>query len=82
MQTGLQMIMEQFRTQLRRYGAERILIQKGMAFDPEIHEAVLHLPTRDWPPGSVIEEVSAGFRLKGRMVRAARVVVAASPDRA
>lgn len=75
---GLQMIMDQFRNQLRRYGAERIVAHKGLAFDPEVHEAVLHMPTQDWPAGVVIEEVSAGFRLKGRLLRAARVVVAAS----
>jgi molecular chaperone GrpE len=78
-QAGLHMIMEQFRNQLRKLGAERIAAWKGSPFDPEVHEAVLHLPTTQWPAGTVVEEVASGFRLKGRLLRAARVVVAANP---
>lgn len=76
-QAGLQMIREQFANQLRRLGAERIAIQQGSLFDPSEQEAILHLPTSTQAPGTVVEEVSAGFRLKGRLLRAARVVVSA-----
>lgn len=76
-QSGLQMIREQFANQLRRLGAERIAIQQGSLFDPSEQEAILHLPTSTQAPGTVVEEVSAGFRLKGRLLRAARVVVSA-----
>lgn len=76
-QAGLQMIREQFANQLRRLGAERIAIQQGSLFDPSEQEAILHLPTSAQAPGTVVEEVSAGFRLKGRLLRAARVVVSA-----
>jgi molecular chaperone GrpE (heat shock protein) len=39
----------------------------------------MHLPTRDHPAGSVVNEIAAGFMLRGRLVRPARVVVAAAP---
>jgi molecular chaperone GrpE len=73
---GLQMILDQFRNQLRRLGAERIVATKGSSFDPLLHEAILKMPS-ELPPGSIVEEVSSGFHLKGRLLRAARVVVAA-----
>ena len=73
---GLQMILDQFRNQLRRLGAERIVVTKGGSFDPLLHEAILRMPS-DLPPGAIVEEVSSGFHLKGRLLRAARVVVAA-----
>jgi molecular chaperone GrpE len=76
--SGLHMIMEQFRNQLKRAGAERIPAAPGTPFDPEVHEAVLHLPSTELAPGLIVSEVSSGFRLKGRMLRAARVVVAAA----
>lgn len=74
--SGLNMIVEQFRNHLKKVGAERILASPGSPFDPEVHEAVLNLPTAEYPPGTIVSEVSAGFRLKGRLLRAARVVVA------
>lgn len=73
---GLLMILDQFRNQLRRLGAERIVVTKGASFDPLLHEAILKMPS-ELPPGSIVEEVSSGFHLKGRLLRAARVVVAA-----
>ncbi len=75
---GLKMILDQYNKLLKRAGAERVEAAKGLPFDPEIHEAILHMPHAELPEGSVVEEVSAGFRLKGRLIRPARVVVAAA----
>lgn len=74
---GLQMIVEQFRTTLRRSGVERIPAAPGTIFDPEVHEAVLHVATDLHPPGTVADEASPGWKLRGRLLRAARVTVAA-----
>lgn len=77
---GLQMIVEQFRRQLLRVGFERVPAARGSAFDPEIHEAVAHVPEDDVPEGAIVEEVSAGFRLRGRLFRPTRVTVAQRLD--
>jgi molecular chaperone GrpE len=74
--SGLRMIVEQFRRQLLRVGMERIAITRGAPFDPEVHEAVAHVEDPEAPEGSVLEEVTAGFRLRGRLFRPARVTVA------
>jgi len=45
-------------------------------FDPHVHEALLSQPS-DAEEGSVIEVVQKGYTLGDRVVRPARVVVAA-----
>lgn len=76
---GLQIILDQFRGVLRRVGVERIGASRGAPFDPEVHEAVLHVSAMDVEPGAVVDEVSPGYRLRGRLFRPARVTVAAPP---
>jgi molecular chaperone GrpE len=76
---GLQMIHGQFQGLLRRLGVERIESSPGTLFDPACHEALLHQPTDRVLPGCIVEEVTGGFSLRGRMLRPARVVVASTP---
>lgn len=78
-QAGLNMIAEQFKALLKRLGVERIVADPGTLFDPAQHEALLHVDTTDVLPGCVVNEVAAGFMLRGRMMRPARVVVASTP---
>jgi molecular chaperone GrpE len=47
-------------------------------FDPHVHEALLSQPSSE-EEGSVIEVVQKGYRLGDRVLRPARVVVAAAP---
>lgn len=88
---GLQMVTEQVHARLRRLGVERVAATRGVDFDPEQHEAMQRVPTADLPAGSVVEEIAAGYRFRGRLLRPARVSVAmpsptepeaASPDAA
>src|ERR671936_815901 len=62
-----------------------LLAKEGLAeistdgkFDPHVHEALLSQPS-DEEEGSVIEVVQKGYTLGDRVVRPARVVVAAPP---
>lgn len=79
-QMGLTMISDQFNGLLRRLGVERIDAGTGVLFDPALHEALLRMPTSDVLPGCIVNEVSAGFVARGRLIRPARVVVAADED--
>ncbi len=76
---GLQMIVEQFKRLLVRVGFERVDADRGVLFDPACHEAVMHVRTDDALPGTVVDEVQPGFRLRGRLFRPARVTVSAPP---
>ena len=49
-------------------------------FDPHVHEALLSQPS-EAEEGSVIDVVQKGYKLGERVVRPARVVVAAPPAR-
>jgi molecular chaperone GrpE len=62
-----------------------LLTKEGLAeigtegkFDPHVHEALLSQPS-DKEEGSVIEVVQKGYKLGDKVLRPARVVVAAPP---
>ena len=49
---------------------------EGQKFDPEFHEAVEHVKDKDFKTGEIVEELARGFKLNGRVIRAAKVKVA------
>lgn len=51
-------------------------------FDPNIHEALMRQPSQEHEPGTVVEQIAKGYRLRDRVVRPAKVIVAAAPDTA
>ncbi len=61
---------------LERHGV-RPIETDGM-FDPHVHEALLSQPS-EAEEGSVLDVVQKGYKLGDRVVRPARVVVAAAP---
>lgn len=63
---------------LQRYGIEEVDPQ-GEPFDPTRHEAMTMQPSADAEPGSVLTVYQKGYALNGRLLRPARVVVAAEP---
>ena len=50
---------------------------EGEPFDPEYHEAMSMMPSTDVEPGSVLTVIQKGYTLNGRLLRPARVIVAA-----
>jgi len=67
------------RAALERTGVTEI-DPAGQPFDPQLHEALSMQPAPGAEPGSVVAVVQKGFQLNGRLLRPARVVVAATPD--
>ena len=61
---------------MQRFGIEE-LDPEGVPFDPEYHEAMTMQPSDTAEPGSVLTVVQKGYSLNGRLLRPARVVVAA-----
>ena len=55
---------------------------EGQPFDPALHEAISLLQSRTAEPNSVIAVVQKGYLLHDRVIRPARVVVAAAPAEA
>lgn len=53
-----------------------VLEPYGEPFDPQFHEAMTMVPSETAEPNSVIDVLQKGYSLKGRLLRAAMVVVA------
>jgi molecular chaperone GrpE len=51
----------------------------GLPFDPNVHEAVVHEETAEYPDNQVIGELQRGYRLHDRVLRPALVRVANNP---
>jgi molecular chaperone GrpE len=72
------MVQRQFVDALGGLGIERVK-SLGEPFDPAEHEAVQHVETTEVPVGAVAQELQAGYRWNGRLIRPAMVVVAKTP---
>lgn len=77
---GLGLLAGQLNSILRDWGVEPIPCQVGDLFDPELHEAVMRTdPTEEVPEHHIASVLETGFRLGGRVLRHAKVVVAGPP---
>lgn len=52
----------------------------GLPLDPNQHQAMLEIPSADAEPGTVLQELQAGYMIKDRLLRPAMVAVAKKPD--
>jgi len=52
----------------------------GLPLDPNQHQAMMEIPSADAEPGTVVQEMQAGYMLRDRLLRPAMVGVAKKPD--
>ncbi|MCY7339777.1 MAG: nucleotide exchange factor GrpE [Sphingomonas bacterium] len=71
---GIAATLREIDTIFARNGIERIAA-KGMPLDPNKHQAMIEMPS-DQEPGTIVEEMQAGYMLKDRLLRPALVGVA------
>lgn len=62
-----------------QHGISRIAAM-GLPVDPNQHQAMLEIPTDDVAPGTVVQEMQAGYMIKDRLLRPAMVGIAKKPD--
>ncbi|MEP5487518.1 MAG: nucleotide exchange factor GrpE, partial [Parasphingorhabdus sp.] len=48
--------------------------------DPNQHQAMVEIPTGDEEPGTIVQEMQAGYVIKDRLLRPAFVGVAKKPE--
>jgi molecular chaperone GrpE len=77
LEEGVRLVHRQLASALEREGLAEI--ETDGKFDPHVHEALLSQPS-DADEGSVIEVLQKGYRLGDRVLRPARVVVAAAKE--
>ncbi len=75
---GVEMIVKQFADVLSAKGLE-VIPAKGEPFDPNIHEALTHQPSDEFPADTVMEEFQRGYRLGDYVLRPTQVVVSSGP---
>ncbi len=76
---GLAMIQDRLWRTLEKEGLEAIR-PSGGPFDPNLHDAVAQRPAADQSPDTVLEVMLPGYRLRGRVLRHAQVIVAGAPQ--
>jgi molecular chaperone GrpE len=79
LEEGVRLVHAELAAALEREGLAEI--ETNGRFDPHVHEALLSQPSEE-AEGSVLEVVQKGYRLGDRVVRPARVVIAAAPAEA
>jgi len=72
---GILKIKEQILDFLRKEGIEEIKCL-GENFNPNFHEAVESVQTKNYESGIIIEEIKKGYKLNGKVIRPAKVKVA------
>lgn len=78
MQEGVRLLAQQLETILSRHDCKKIEAL-GQPFDPHIHEAISHLPSKEYPANTVAAVAATGYQLHDRVVRPAQVVVSSGP---
>lgn len=73
---GVALVQEQLVNTLTGHGLTEIAVEPGVAFDPEVHEAVMTQPSDDHDEGAVVQVMERGYLLHGRLLRPAKVIVA------
>lgn len=71
---GIECIMKQFEKILKDHGVEQIKTV-GEIFNPELHEAIGE-EASDLPEHTIVREVEAGYMMKGKVIKVAKVIVA------
>ena len=74
-QKDAQMTMTQLKTVLEKLGVEEIPAQ-GESFDPNVHNAVMHMEDEALGENTVVEVFQAGFKMGEKVIRHAMVKVA------
>jgi len=62
-----------------QHGITRIA-STGLPLDPNQHQAMMEIPTSEVEPGTIVQEMQAGYMIKERLLRPAMVGVAKKPE--
>ncbi len=72
---GIELTERELLSVFQRHNIRR-LETVGQKFDPNLHQAMFEVPTAEKPPGTVMQEIQAGYAVGERCLRPALVGVA------
>jgi len=76
---GVELTLRQMSASLERLRVSPIAAERGQAFDPAVHQALLQEPQADMDEGRIVEVMQKGYSLDGRVLRPALVKVSRKP---
>jgi len=76
---GIEATQRELERVFSQHGVTRVAA-KGLPLDPNVHQAMMEIPSDDVDPGTVIQEMQAGYLIRDRLLRPALVGVAKKPD--
>jgi len=76
---GIEATARELEAAFARNGISRIK-SIGEQLDPHRHQAMIEIPSDQAEPGTIVEEMQAGYMMKDRLLRPALVGVAKKPD--
>lgn len=77
--TGLEATGREIESVFARHNIKKIETA-GETLDPNWHQAMFEVPTKDAAPGTIVQEIQAGYRIGERLLRPALVGVAKAAD--
>lgn len=72
---GVEMIMDQFKATMEKLGVTEVE-SEGQKFDPEKHNAVMHVDDENYGENEIVEVFQKGFKVGEKVIRFAMVKVA------
>lgn len=73
---GVELTMTQLVESLKGIGVEKIAAEPGTAFDPNLHNAVMHIENEELGENVIAEVFQQGFQIGDKVIRHAMVQVA------
>ena len=71
---GFELVGEQLSGALKKFGLSAIE-SEGEEFDPNIHEAIMYMPSVDVEENFIVSDARKGYKLGERLLRASQVIV-------
>jgi len=75
---GFSMVLQQMTGLLNQHGLEEV-IPDGEEFDPNLHDCLSQQPSEEYSEGTILQVIRRGYKLNGRLLRPAAVVVSSGP---
>jgi molecular chaperone GrpE len=75
---GIEATQRELEKAFAAHGISRIA-SLGLPLDPHQHQAMLEVPSAEAEPGTIVQELQAGYKIKERLLRPAMVAVAKKP---
>jgi molecular chaperone GrpE len=76
--TGIEATGRELDNAFQRHGIARVEAM-GKPLDPHLHQAMIEVPSDEAEPGTIVQEMQAGYTIKERLLRPALVGVARKP---